>query len=102
VQLGYAGEKRYFAKYHNSRYDLLYGSSPVPSFPFALLQHGALDFPARRFGELIDEVDRPRVLVRRGDALRTARLIFPLVVLGSSSTKSIARGYLYGAVTLFT
>jgi len=28
--------------------------------------------------------------------------IFPLIVLGSSSTNSIILGYLYGAVTVFT
>ncbi len=32
----------------------------------------------------------------------STRLILPLIVLGSSLTNSIIRGYLYGAVTFFT
>ena len=33
---------------------------------------------------------------------KSVRLIFPLVVLGRDSTNSIRRGYLYGAVCVFT
>ena len=33
---------------------------------------------------------------------RSTRRIFPLTVLGSSVTKEISRGYLYGAVVRFT
>jgi hypothetical protein len=42
----------------------------------------------------------PSVLLSR--CLISTLRIFPLMVFGSSSTNSIIRGYLYGAVTSFT
>src|SRR5581483_7319478 len=39
---------------------------------------------------------------RRSRSRSSTRRIFPLTVFGSPSTNSIARGYLYGAVTRFT
>ena len=40
---------------------------------------------------------RPRLLARS-----SARLILPLAVFGSESANSTMRGYLYGAVSVFT
>ena len=51
---------------------------------------------------LIDVLNSYDYLAALSFALISVLRIFPLIVFGSSSTNSMIRGYLYGAVTSFT